>query len=337
MPAVTGAGPGPPPAGRPLGVGVLGCAEIALRRFLPALVASKRARLAAIGSRDRGQAAAVAARLGCEAADYQGLLASEEVDLVYLPLANHLHEAWVVAALDRGKHVLCEKPLGLSPGSVDRMLAAAERNGRLLHENLQYLHHPQHGRITELLRAGHLGAVTGLDCTFHIPWPAPGGFRLDPSRGGGAFHDLSRYPLSAAGLHLEGAIDEVVRCQARWQEGLDVSMEAEATTTAGERLSFSIAFGRPYRSCYEVRGTDGSLRLERAFTPPPEHECLAELRRGDAVEALRLPAADQFRLAIDHVAGRIGEGAPFRREHERARGLARIAERFLAAAGREHA
>lgn len=330
VPALTGDGRAP--ATRPLGVGVLGCAEIALRRFLPALGASVGARLVAVASRDPGRAEAAAARLGCAATDYRGLVESDDVDLVYVPLPNHLHEAWAVAALERGRHVLCEKPLGLSPASVDRMIAAAERSGRLLFENLQYLQHPQHARVAALLATLGLGRVTGLACRFHIPDPTPGNFRLDPASGGGAFHDLARYPLSAAALHLRGEPGPLLECELRRRGGLDRALRVVATTTAGEQLAFSVAFGRPYESWYELQGTRGTVRLDRAFTPPPDHGCRLVVTRGGTVETVAMPAADQFRLTIEHVAGLIAAGGPFEPEHGRARRLALATERLRAAA-----
>jgi NDP-hexose-3-ketoreductase len=321
------------PLARPLGVGVLGCAEIARRRFLPAAAGLAAVRIAAVASRDAGRAADVAAPFACATTDYAGLIRSDEVDLVYVPLPNHLHEEWVVAALEHGKHVLCEKPLGLSSAQAGRMLDAAERNGRLLFENVVFLAHPQHGKVAELLADGRIGAVTGLHCTFHIPLPAPGNHRLDASAGGGAFHDLGRYPLGAAHRLLRGDLGAITRCATGLQDGVMLWMEAETSTTAGQRLSFSIAFGKPYECWYELRGTEGVLRLERAFTPPPEHRCSVEIRRGARVDTIAMTAHDQWALGLDHVAARIAAGGPFVEEQARSRWLARCAERFLAAAG----
>jgi NDP-hexose-3-ketoreductase len=316
-------------AGRPLNIGVLGCSEIAVRRFVPALLKSVHARLAAVASRDHAVAANYASNTGAMAMGYEEMLSSPSVDLIYIPLPNHLHEAWVIAALNHGKHVLCEKPLGLSPDSVDRMLEAANCNGVLLYENIMYLQHPQHRHIKELLAAGRVGTVTGLNCVFTIPGPPSGNFRLDPHQGGGAFHDLNRYPLSAAGYFLRGAIGDIIRCDACWQDGLVISLEAEARTTEDERFTFSIAFRQPYCSFYEISGTQGTLRLDRAFTPPADHHCLLEICGNDSSQTIRLSAHDHFQLTIDHVAALIASADDYAAEHEAARSLAYAAERFL--------
>ena len=318
-----------PAARRLLGIGVLGCADIAVRRFLPAVIQSDRARLVAIASRDCRKASVVAHRYACATSDYRGLLHDEQVDLIYLPLPNHLHEEWVIKAADHGKHVLCEKPLGLSLDSVNRMVDAASRNGVLLYEDLMYLQHPQHGRIKEMLAAGRIGTVTGLHCVFTFPGPPPGTFRLDPHRGGGAFHDLNRYPLSAARFFLRGDVSDIIRCDAIRQDELIISMDSEARTTADERFTFSIAFGQPYHCFYEISGTRGTLRLDRAFTPPADHQCRLEIRGSGGDETMLLPAHDHFRLTIDHVAALIARGTGFSPEHERWRSLAGAADRFL--------
>lgn len=314
---------------RPLGIGVLGCADIAVRRFLPAVMQSDRARLVAIASRDWEKASVVAQRYACATSGYRDLLNNEQVDLIYIPLPNHLHEEWVTMAADHGKHILCEKPLGLSVDSVNRMVDAADRNGVLLYENLMYLQHPQHGRIKEMLAADRIGTVTRLHCVFTFPGPPPGTFRLDPHRGGGAFHDLNRYPLSAARFFLRGAVSDIVRCNTVRQDELIIAMEAEARTTADERFTFFIAFGQPYRCFYEISGTRGTLHLDRAFTSPADHQCRLEIRGSGSDETMLLPAHDHFLLTIDHVAALIARATGFDQEHERWRSLAGAADRFL--------
>ncbi len=317
------------PPTRRLGIGVLGCADIAVRRFLPAVMQSDRARLVAIASRDWEKASVVAQRYACATSGYRDLLNNEQVDLIYIPLPNHLHEDWVITAADHGKHILCEKPLGLSLDSVNRMVDAADRNGVLLYENLMYLQHPQHGQVKEMLAADRIGTVTGLHCVFTFPGPPPGTFRLDPHRGGGAFHDLNRYPLSAARFFLRGDVSDIVSCSTIRQDDLIISMEAEARTTADERFTFFIAFGQPYRSFYEVSGTGGTLRLDRAFTPPADHQCRLEIKGSGRDETMLLPAHDHFRHTIDHVAALIAGATGFSPEHERWRSLAGAADRFL--------
>jgi predicted dehydrogenase len=318
-----------PHNGQPLGIGILGCADITVRRFLPAVSASNKVSLVALSGRDKHKAALLARQYGCAAMGYWELLHMEQVDLVYLPLPNHLHEEWALAALSQGKHVLCEKPLALNAGSAERILAKAEAAGLLVYENIMYLQHPQHGLIKKMIAGGKIGAITGLQCVFTIPALAAGNFRLDPHQGGGAFHDLNRYPLSAARFFLASDISTITRCEATWKNGMIETMKAEAQTTAGEQFSFYIAFGEPYRSFYEITGTHGTLRLERAFTPSADHECRLEIQCDTGSETRFMPAHNHFLLTIDHVAALIAGNSGFSREHEHARHLAHLADRFL--------
>lgn len=329
MPAVTAA----PDQTHPLGIGVLGCGDIAVRRFLPALLASGKARLVAVAGRDDRTTSHLARQYHCATMGDRELLQAEQVDLVYLPLPNHLHEEWALEALQQGKHVLCEKPLALHLSSVERIVAKAEAAGLLVFENIMYLQHPQHSLIRKMIADGTVGAITGLNCVFTIPAPTAGNFRLDPQQGGGAFHDLNRYPLSAARFFLKGDLAEIVHCDAAWKNRMVESMNAKAITTTGEQFSFSIAFGQPYRSFYEILGTKGTLRLERAFTPPSDHACRLEICRHDGNETIFMPAHDHFLLTIDHIAALIAGGSDYSVEHEHARSLARMADRFLQQAG----
>jgi predicted dehydrogenase len=325
MPSVTK----PPHHGQPLGIGVLGCADIAVRRFLPAVSASNKVSLIALSGRDEHKTALLARQYGCAAMGHRELLQTEQIDLIYLPVPNHLHEEWALEALSQGKHVLCEKPLALSAGSAERILAKAEAMGLLVFENIMYLQHPQHGLIKNMIACGKIGAVTGLNCIFTIPAPAAGNFRLDPHQGGGAFHDLNRYPLSAARFFLAGDISDITRCETTWKNGMIESMKAATHTTASEQFAFAIAFGQPYSSYYEITGTHGTLRLERTFTPPADHECRLGIHCDSNNETISMPAHDHFLLTINHVAALITGNTGFSLVHEQARSLAHLADRFL--------
>ena len=315
--------PLPPPG--PIRVGVLGCSDIACRRFLPALRQSQRAALIAVGS---GAPSSARIRLNDPAIavlDYDALLKRADIDLIYLSLPNHLHEEWAIRALAAGKHVLCEKPLGLDAATVARMHEVAADHGRLLYENLMYLHHPQHAAVKKLVASGRLGRIDSLRATFTIPALPPENFRNDPARGGGAFHDQIRYPLSAACYFLAGEHYTFAGRKIYTGELL-TALHGTARTEKDETFHFSIGFGLPYRSAYEVSGECGSVKVERAFTTPADLANEIVITGDGRDESISIPPADHFLLTIEHVCALLDKPETFPQIRARNERLAILAD-----------
>lgn len=315
-------------AAETLRVGVLGCSDIARRKFIPALLLSRQTHLCALAGRTPDKLDSfVPPGLMVKLMTYRELLDDPTIDLVYISLPNHLHEEWSIRALEQGKHVLCEKPLALDTASASRMLDAAERNGRLLYENLMYLQHPQHKIVKEFLSSGGIGRVLSMRSEFAFPGPVEGDFRLDSAMGGGAFHDMNRYPLSAAMFFLEGKTHHIFKSRAEVRGDLNVLFEAESVTEAGEEFSFVVAFGQPYRSFYEIRGERGTIRVERAYTTPADMKNMIAVTVDGRDESFYVPPSDHFLNTIEHVCNLIRNGG-WSAEHERARQLAELAGMF---------
>lgn len=314
-----------PAAKKPVRVGVLGCSDIACRRFLPALRRSQRAELIAIGTRDRY---ATQERIGVSSSEilsYNALLERTDIDLVYLSLPNHLHEEWTIRALMAGKHVLCEKPLGLDAAAVMRMHDVAARHERLLYENLMYLQHPQHTAIKKLAASGHLGRLRSLRATFTIPALPAKNFRNDPSCGGGTFHDQIRYPLSAA-LYFFSGENYIFQGRSHYDGELLTAMHGTGVTERKEIFHFSIGFGLPYQSTYELIGERGSVRVDRAFTTPANlaNPIVVTIDGRDA--SFTVPPADHFLLTIEHVSDLLGTPEVFPQIRARNERLATLAD-----------
>jgi predicted dehydrogenase len=306
-------------------IGILGCSDIAARKFVPALQRSGLATLSAVASRDVRKAASFIPGEHHKAMSYEEMVASTAVELLYISLPNDLHEAWVLRALESGKHVICEKPLGLEADAVERMLGAAAERNLLLYENIMFLHHPQHRAVRELVDAGRIGAVVSVRSVFGIPAPAKGNFRLDPVRGGGAFHDLARYPLATALYFLQGTIGEIKGYRVD-RGDLNMGMSGLANSSEDELFTFSLAFGQEYESYYEIVGEKGKIRLDRAYTTPADLANRVTVTCSGRDESFMVPPDDHFRLMIDHVCMRIRRGGPFLEEHAFTRRLARLAE-----------
>ena len=277
-------------------LGVLGCADIAWRRTLPAVVDQPSLRLVAIASRSQVAAAKFASRFGCaEVTGYQRLLERDDIDAVYIPLPPGLHAEWISRALQAGKHVLAEKPMSTSRSETAELMTLAASSGRVLLENLMFLHHPQHEMVRRLLADGLIGELRTFASTFSIPRRGPDDFRHHLELGGGARLDIAGYPVRAADLFL-GPELRVVGAVLRHDRvtGVDVGGSALLTDLSGIAAQVTFGMDHAYISSYELGGSDGRMILNRAFTPSPEHRPTLRIERGGQTREMALPAADQF-------------------------------------------
>ena len=144
--------------------GVLGVADIAVKKVIPAMQRGAWCEVVALASRDMRKAAAAAAALDIPKAygSYEELLADPEIEAVYNPLPNHLHVPWSVRAADAGKHVLCEKPVALDAGEARQLLEARKRTGVKVGEAFMVRTHPQWLRTRDLIRAGRIGDLRSV-------------------------------------------------------------------------------------------------------------------------------------------------------------------------------
>ncbi|NLD58888.1 MAG: Gfo/Idh/MocA family oxidoreductase [Clostridiales bacterium] len=178
--------------------GVLGCAGIARKAMLPAILDAGNAKLYAIASRSREKLAEMAKLFPCERqyVGYEALLGDPAVDAVYIPLPNSLHCEWVVKALEMGKPVLCEKPLAMNAAEVRRVMEASRATGVPAMEAFAYLHDPLMARAREVLASGALGRLRYMEANFSYLLEDLSNVRLIRGIGGGATYDLGCYPIS---------------------------------------------------------------------------------------------------------------------------------------------
>nr|AEM44232.1 oxidoreductase [uncultured bacterium] len=293
-------------------IGVLGCADIARRRMLPAMAAEAGVEIAAIASRDPSRARDLARQYGARPHHgYGELLERDDVDAVYIPLPAALHARWTEAALRAGKHVLAEKPLTTSPVDTERLTALAADSGLALMENVMFVHHAQHTAVRELVADGVIGELRAFHAAFAIPRLPDGDIRYNPELGGGALWDVGVYTVRAA-LHFLGSDLDVVGATLDAVGGLPVDTTGTALLRTpdgvGAHLSFGLDHG--YRSAYELWGSLGRVTVERAFTPPADHRPRLRLERRDGVEELTLPADDQVAATVRTFAAAVRDAAP---------------------------
>lgn len=180
----------------PLRLGVLGCSSIAQRSIIPAIQASDGLTLGAVASRSPAQAADWAERLGCQGLSYEELMASDELDAVYVSVPTGLHAAWGRKVLSHGKHLLLEKSFTTTLEETRELLALAAQHDLVAMEALAYVHHPFVQTIHALLQSGRLGAIRHVDARFGFPDRSDEDIRYRRELGGGAILDTLIYPLS---------------------------------------------------------------------------------------------------------------------------------------------
>ncbi|GGJ22567.1 Gfo/Idh/MocA family protein [Streptomyces brasiliensis] len=296
----------------PLRIGVIGCAGIAVRRMLPAFAASPDIEIAAVASRDAARARQIAERFGgCPAVHgYDALLERDDVQAVYVPLPAALHAEWTEKALTTGRHVLAEKPLSTDRHRTAELLELADARGLVLMENVMFVHHHRHGAVRRLLADGAIGELRAFHAAFTIPPLQDGDIRYDPALGGGALADVGIYPLRAA-LHFLGPRLDVTGARLVRGAGRQVETSGAALLSTPGTVTAQITFGmeHAYRSSYELWGSEGSITVDRAFTPPADHIPVIGLHRDGKTEEIRLAPHDQVAATVAVFAAAVRSGA----------------------------
>jgi predicted dehydrogenase len=293
----------------PVRIAVLGLADIARRRMIPAMAASRDVSLVAVASRDPARAHEAARAYGCRALpDYQAALKSAEVDAVYIPLPTSLHTDWAEEALHAGKHVLVEKPAATSYRRAVRLAALARVRRLALMENIMFIHHPQHREVLRMVSSGAIGELRSFRADFTVPRRPDGDIRLRPELGGGALWDTGVYPLRAA-LYFLGPRLRVLAASASTdlRAGVDTAGAVLLGTPAGASVQLGYGIDHAYRSRYELCGSEGRLTVDRAFTPSRDHQPVLRLERPAGTEEIVLTAQDQAELTLSAFARRCHE------------------------------
>lgn len=316
--------------------GVLGAASVARRRVIPAIQTSSNGRVTAIASRDPARAHAFAAELDLPVvhADYQSLLADPEIDAVYIPLPNSEHRQWTIAAAEAGKHILCEKPLALTAGEAEEMVAAARQAGVLLAEAFMYRFHPRVEKLLSLVEEGAIGELRLIRSTFTVGPPAPGNIRLSRALGGGALMDIGSYAVNFARL-VTGQEPEAVSALATYgrESGVDETFAGILRFRDGVIDAFDVSMLTPGNSTFEVLGANGKIVAPAGFRPESDQPTELHLFRGwDQREVIPIEPTNHYRLMVEDFAGAIQERRPVRFAPEDAVANMRVLDALRAAA-----
>jgi predicted dehydrogenase len=297
--------------------GILGVAGIATRKVVPAMQKGQWSTVTAIASRDLGKAQRAAATFNIPKAygSYEEMLDDPDVDAVYNPLPNHLHVPWSARAAERGKHVLCEKPIALSADEARELIRVRDRTGVQMQEAFMVRTHPQWLKARALVREGRIGDVRAMLGVFSYFDDSPSNIRSKPEWGGGALLDIgcylintSRFILGREPLRVAGTVER------------DPAMKIDRLTSmlldyGGVHLAGTCSTQQVYYQRMQMFGTLGLIEIRIPFNAPLDRPCQIVVDTGKDLfgggqEVIEVPTSNQYTIQGDLFSKAVLDGAP---------------------------
>ncbi|MFL5646782.1 MAG: Gfo/Idh/MocA family protein [Chloroflexota bacterium] len=319
--------------------GILSTADIGRRKVIPGILKADRCEVVAIGSRDPVQARQVADELGIPAAhgSYEALLADPNVDVVYIPLPNHLHAEWTIAAARAGKHILCEKPLAMNAAEAQTVVDVCASEGVRLMEAFMYRLHPMWEEVRRLVRDGRIGRLSAIQSWFSYSNDDPANIRNQLDAGGGALYDIGCYTINLSRMLFEaepvGVSASVVREPAT---GVDVLTSAILEFETGT-ATFTVSTRVETDQRVHIYGTDGRISIEIPFNIPPDRPTRIFITAGGEppvapdTETISFETADPYTVQAERFAAAVLDGLPTPTPPEDAVANMRVIDRVFAA------
>jgi len=292
--------------------GILGVAKIN-DRLLPSFKKAANVELHGIASRslDRAQAAAKAAGIPKAYGSYEALLDDPDIDVVYNPLPNSLHAEWTKKAAERGKHVLCEKPLTPTADQAQEVIAFCKASKVSLLDGFMWPHHPRTAALKSYLAGGNIGPIRRVAAafTFQLPGLDPNNIRLQSDLGGGSLLDVGCYPIYGIRWALG---EEPIRAwaTAHLEHGCDVEMSGVLWFPGDRLATFDCGFTHPFRQWLEITGTSGVVHVQDMWLPPKR--AIFEVRREGTydVECHAVEGHDQIQHMLENFSRAVLNGTP---------------------------
>jgi predicted dehydrogenase len=280
--------------------GVLGVAKIATVKVIPAMQRGTLTEIAAIASRDLARAENAARELGIPKAygSYEELIADPAIDAIYNPLPNHLHVPWSVKAAEAGKHVLCEKPIALTIGETNELIAARDRTGVKIGEAFMVHVHPQWLRTLEIVRSGEIGDLRAFNCVFSYNNRDPHNIRNIAEIGGGTLMDIGCYPIHTSRWIFGEEPRKVSALIDRDPAfGTDRLVSAILDYPSGQATFLCSTQMTPFQRM-TFYGTAGRVEVEIPVNAPPDKETRIFVQTTE-LRTETFPVCDQYTLQGD--------------------------------------
>lgn len=286
-----------------MNIGIIGCSEIAFRRFMPATKMVDGINVIAVAEEFEPS------KLDdfCNEYDLIGiksfdeLLKRKDIDAVYVPQPPALHFEWAKKALLAGKHVLVEKPSTISSEQSKELVELAKERKLALHENYMFQYHRLIKEVNKCVLGKEIGDVRLIRANFGFPLRAKNDFRYNKRLGGGALMDAAGYPIKLATILLGDSI-KVDSAKMNYIDSYEVDMYGSASFSNDEGCICQIGYGMDcqYQCNLEIWGNKGKIFVDRVFTTPPDYEPTISITRGNDVEVINVKADSNFQHSIEN-------------------------------------
>lgn len=280
--------------------GIISCADIADREVIPGIISAQNAQLFAVSSRSREKAEEFKNKHHATKAydSYDKLLDDPDIDAVYIPLPNALHKEWVFKAAEKGKHILCEKPLGIHAQEVLEMKAACERHNVKLMEAFAYRHSPLSFKAKELADSGTVGKLKVIEAWFSFNLNDLNNVRLKKDLGGGATYDVGCYAINII-RYIAG--NEPVKVMAAGEAGSESGVDESSCMLfefeGGLKAMAHCSFNSAPRSGYRIVGETGIIEVDVTFNA--RGELNIKVIKGDSTEVITVSTPNNYMLEVE--------------------------------------
>ena len=296
----------------PVRIGILGAARIAPAAVIKPARNVGEAEVVAVAARDRSRADAFASKHGIPTVhdSYAALLEDPAVTAVYNPLPNGLHAEWTIAALEAGKHVLCEKPFTANAKEAEDVAAVAARTGLVLMEAVHYRYPPLAARMLEIVGSGELGTIRRIETALCFPLPRFSDIRYQYDLAGGATMDVGTYTVHLARV-LGREEPEVVSAEAKLRTpNVDRAMRAELAFPSGTtaRITCSMWSRWLLQTTARVTGDDGELHVVNPTAPQVWHRM--RVKSGGTSRSERFSRRPTYEYQLEAFCGAVLRGQP---------------------------
>lgn len=307
--------------------GVLGYARIAKLSGIPAILKASNSEFYAIASRDKEKLRQCQEEFGCEKTylSYDELLDDPEVEAVYIPLPNSLHKEWTIKAAEKGKHVLCEKPIALNSKEALEMVAACKANNVNFMEGYMYRYTDRIKKVQEIINSDVIGDIKYINSTFRFFLDRENTIKMKPELGGGSIYDVGCYPLNFVGM-ITGKEPQSVSAEYVYQDGVDVMFSGVMKYDNDIIAVINSGFNAFDEMFSEIIGTKGRVEIPDTFL---DNEGLITLVTKEGKKEVQVDKCERYVLEVEDFADAIlNDRPPMLTTDESLRNM-RIMDKFL--------